>query len=127
MIHREYVKTLNGSGHESGAESTTDEQTTMTTSASDANIGLEEEEDLLERVRNASNGKKFEQLWRGSTAGYESQSDAGMARCCLLAFWTGGDQQQIDCPFRQSGLLRGRGTKSITQTVLPTVRRPSNE
>ena len=29
-----------------------------------------------------------------------------MALCCLLAFWTGGDQTQIDHLFRQSGLHR---------------------
>jgi len=31
-----------------------------------------------------------------------------MALCCLLAFWTGGDHQQIDRLFRQSGLLRDK-------------------
>jgi len=29
-----------------------------------------------------------------------------MALCCLLAFWTGGDQTQMEHLFRQSGLLR---------------------
>nr|WP_256301573.1 hypothetical protein [Haloarchaeobius salinus] len=64
------------------------------------------DEELLERAQNASNGEKFERLWRGSTAGYESQSEADMALCCLLAFWTGGDRYRIDELFRQSGLLR---------------------
>ncbi|ELY96218.1 hypothetical protein C483_00290 [Natrialba hulunbeirensis JCM 10989] len=65
-----------------------------------------EDEDLLEKARSASNGEKFDRLWRGSTAGYDSQSEADMALCCLLAFWTGGDRTRIDHLFRQSGLIR---------------------
>jgi len=62
--------------------------------------------DLIEKARNASNGEKFERLWNGNTVGYDSQSEADMALCCLLAFWTGGDQTQMEHLFRQSGLLR---------------------
>lgn len=64
------------------------------------------DEDLLERARNASNGEKFERLWRGDILGYESQSEADMALACLLAFWTGGDTTQMNRLFEQSGLHR---------------------
>ena len=62
--------------------------------------------EVLENARTAENGEKFEQLWTGSTAGYDSHSEADMALCCLLAFWTGGDRAQIGRLFRQSGLMR---------------------
>ena len=65
-----------------------------------------EDTEVLENARTAQNGEKFEQLWTGSTAGYDSHSEADMALCCLLAFWTGGDRAQIDRLFRQSGLMR---------------------
>ncbi|ELY62816.1 hypothetical protein C489_21106 [Natrinema versiforme JCM 10478] len=78
-----------------------------TDTAVDTDVDLEDK-DLLEKARNASNGEKFERLWRGSTAGYESQSEADMALCCLLAFWTGGDHTRMDRLFRQSGLLRDK-------------------
>jgi primase-polymerase (primpol)-like protein len=61
---------------------------------------------ILEKARNAANGPKFERLWNGSTVGYESQSEADMALCFQLAFWTGGDIAQMDRLFRQSGLMR---------------------
>ncbi|MFD1514507.1 hypothetical protein [Halomarina rubra] len=64
------------------------------------------DEELLDRARNATNGEKFERLWSGTIAGYDSQSEADMALCCLLAFWTGGDCRQMDRLFRESGLLR---------------------
>lgn len=61
---------------------------------------------LLRRAHAAKNGEKFGQLWRGRTTGYASQSEADMALCCLLAFWTGGDTKRVDSLFRDSGLMR---------------------
>jgi primase-polymerase (primpol)-like protein len=64
------------------------------------------DEDLLERAQHAANGEKFGRLWSGSTSGYESHSEADLALCRLLAFWTGGDATRIDRLFRRSGLFR---------------------
>jgi primase-polymerase (primpol)-like protein len=63
---------------------------------------------VVEKARSAANGAKFGALYRGSTSGYESQSEADMALCSLLAFWTGGDARQMDRLFRASGLMRGK-------------------
>lgn len=65
-----------------------------------------DDDELLQKATNAANGGKFERLWRGDTSGYESHSEADMALCSLLAFWTGGDAQQMDRLFRESGLMR---------------------
>ena len=62
--------------------------------------------ELIEKAKNAKNGAKFTALWEGLTDGYDSQSEADLALCCLLAFWTGGDRDRIDRLFRQSGLYR---------------------
>lgn len=61
---------------------------------------------VIERACTAANGDRFERLWTGDTTGYDSHSEADMALCCYLAFWTGGDAAQIDRLFRQSGLMR---------------------
>ena len=104
-IHREYVQdTERDTASESEPGNGTDDQSTATGTA-DVDVDLEDE-DLLEKARNASNGEKFERLWNGNTVGYDSQSEADMALCCLLAFWTGGDRTQMKQLFRQSGLLR---------------------
>ena len=65
-----------------------------------------DDDELLQKAKNAANGEKFQSLWKGSTSGYESQSEADMALCSLLAFWTGGDSRQMDQLFRDSGLMR---------------------
>ncbi|WP_238994039.1 phage NrS-1 polymerase family protein, partial [Halobellus captivus] len=102
-IHREYVQdTERDTASESEQRDGTDARS-PTTDAADVDL---EDEDLLEKARNASNGEKFERLWNGNTVGYDSQSEADMALCCLLAFWTGGDRTQMEQLFRQSGLIR---------------------
>jgi primase-polymerase (primpol)-like protein len=104
-IHREYVQdTERDTASESEQHEAADDES-PTTGAADVDVDLEDEE-LLEKARNASNGEKFERLWNGNTVGYDSQSEADMALCCLLAFWTGGDRTQMEQLFRQSGLLR---------------------
>ncbi|WP_254824789.1 phage NrS-1 polymerase family protein [Haloglomus halophilum] len=106
-IHREYVQdterdTAPESEQRGGAAARS-----PTTDAVDVDVDVDlEDEDLLKKARNASNGEKFERLWNGNTVGYDSQSEADMALCCLLAFWTGGDRTQMEQLFRQSGLMR---------------------
>ncbi|WP_435320280.1 phage NrS-1 polymerase family protein [Haloarchaeobius sp. TZWSO28] len=65
-----------------------------------------DDSELLEKAQSAENGQKFTRLWGGNTTGYESHSEADMALCCLLAFWTANDESRIDRLFRQSGLHR---------------------
>jgi len=104
-IHREYVQdTERDTASESEQRESADDES-PTTGAADVDVDLDDE-DLLEKARNASNGEKFERLWNGNTVGYDSQSEADMALCCLLAFWTGGDRTQMEQLFRQSGLHR---------------------
>jgi len=64
------------------------------------------DDELLERATSAANGEKFRRLWNGDIGGYDSHSEADMALCTLLAFWTGGDCGRMDRLFRESGLIR---------------------
>ncbi len=65
------------------------------------------DDELLAKARAAKNREKFCALYdRGDISGYPSASEADLALCALLAFWTGGDVQQIDRLFRRSRLFR---------------------
>ena len=65
------------------------------------------DDDLLELARAAENGESFSKLLDGTWQDdYASQSEADMALCCRLAFWSGKDKEQMDRLFRQSGLFR---------------------
>src|SRR5215218_8125342 len=62
--------------------------------------------EVIQKALAASNRARFSRLWNGDTSGYGSQSEADLALCGMLAFWTGGDASRIDSLFRQSGLYR---------------------
>src|SRR5215207_357507 len=61
---------------------------------------------LIRKASSASNGQRFARLWSGDTGGYGSHSEADLALCGMLAFWTGGDPVRVDRLFRASGLYR---------------------
>ena len=63
-------------------------------------------------IRHAServgSSNKFPALFNGDWLGYNSQSEADLALCKILAFWTNNDASAIDRLFRQSGLYRAK-------------------
>ncbi len=63
--------------------------------------------DVIARALKAKNGERFARLFAGQwQIDHGSQSEADLALCSMLAFWTGRDSDQIDALFRQSGLFR---------------------
>lgn len=61
---------------------------------------------LIERAKRSKSGTQFAALWSGDVTGYKSASEADIALCNALAFWTNKDAARIDRLFRQSGLMR---------------------
>ena len=104
-VHDDYVVP---DGSESSAPDTGSRSERKSNADTSSNSAVEalSDEALLERAKQAANGEQFTRLWNGSTAGYESHSEADMALCCHLAFWTGGDAARIDRLVRRSGLSR---------------------
>ena len=72
----------------------------------DSSLTERSDDALLERAMHARNGAAFRALWDGNTSAYPSQSEAELALCNLLAFWTSKDGQWMDRLFRRSGLFR---------------------
>lgn len=63
-----------------------------------------DDEELLARALRAN--PRMELLWRGDTSGYDSHSEADLALCNHLAWWTGNDPARIERLFSRSGLAR---------------------
>ena len=61
--------------------------------------------DLLKKAFRARNGTKIKALYDGSVSAYPSRSEADLALCSGLAFWT-SDSAQLDRLFRSSALFR---------------------
>lgn len=65
------------------------------------------DDEILSRAKASSNGQKFSDLIEGRwQSHYGSQSEADLALCTMLAFWTGRNKEQIDRIFRASNLMR---------------------
>lgn len=81
---------------------------------------------LIERAKRSKNGAAFAALWAGDTTGYKSPSEADIALCNMLAWWTNKDAAQMDRLFRQSGLMREKwdrpqsGSTYGALTIFPT-------
>jgi len=71
---------------------------------------------LVEKALAAKNGAKFAQLWAGDTSDYPSPSEADLALCALLAFWT-QDPAQLDRLFRRSQLFRDKWDEAHGETT----------
>ncbi len=63
-----------------------------------------DDEELLAVMFRSRQGYKIKELWEGSTRGFPSPSEAALALCSHLSYYTGGDVERIDRLFRQSGL-----------------------
>ena len=71
-----------------------------------------EDEEIIDKARNCKSGYVFNILYSGSWQGlYASQSEADLALCNQLAFWTGRNETQMDRIFRSSGLMRDKWDK----------------
>lgn len=70
--------------------------------------GPADDQALIEKAKRSKNGAAFSALWAGDTTGYKSASEADIALCNALAFWTNKDAARMDRLFRQSSLMRGK-------------------
>ena len=74
-----------------------------------ANVNLSSRE-VISRIRESKQAHKFDALMRGNTTGYGSQSEADLALCAVVAFWS-QEHAVIDTIFRTSGLMRAKWDK----------------
>lgn len=66
-----------------------------------------DDQEVIDKARACKTGALFSMLYAGNWEGvYPSQSEADMALCNQLAFWTGRNAGQMDRLFRSSGLMR---------------------
>jgi hypothetical protein len=94
------------------------------------------DEEIIEIASAAKNGAKFKRLFKGESQGYPSPSEADLALCSILAFWT-SDLDQIDRLYRRSHLFRPKwdekhglrtyGHETILEAIrkVPTHYKPS--
>lgn len=89
------------------------------------------DDELINKISKSKIGNKFSDLWRGDMDylkhqyRYASASEADLAICSILAFWTRKDAAQMDRIFRRSNLWREkwdalRGDRSYGEITIAT-------
>lgn len=74
--------------------------------------------EVIKLAKESKTGRLFDMLYNGEWQGmYPSQSEADMALCSQLAFWTARDGTQMDRIFRSSGLYREKWDKQRGATT----------
>ena len=73
---------------------------------------------VIERAQYGPAGDVFRRLWTGSSTGYASQTEADVAFCSQLAYWTGGDGEQMEQLVRQSDRHRARWVRLVSEDTL---------
>lgn len=69
-------------------------------------IQEDSDSEVLRKMFNSQNGVKIQALHNGDISGYNSHSEADLAFCCHLAYWTHKNARQMDSIIRQSKLYR---------------------
>ena len=73
------------------------------------NIVENEDDKIIEKIRNSNQSTLFNKLWSGDTGKNHSSDD--LTLCNILSYWSNGNAQSIDSLFRRSGLMRPKWDK----------------
>lgn len=112
-LYREYIDPVEAVGV----------STTIHTRRKPAKALTEPLKALLAVMYRGKNGAKIKKLWDGDISDYKSQSEADLALCNYLAFYTDKDPQAINDAFIYSRLYRdkwdeSRGAKTYGQLTI---------
>ncbi len=75
------------------------------------------DDQVLDKAMSCKNAIKFIPLWNGEIPEGKSHSEADMMLASHLAFWCGGNTEQMDRLFRQSGLMRDKWDRRQSGTT----------
>jgi len=77
-----------------------------------------DDQEIIDKARSCKSGYLFNILYQGQWQGvYNSQSEADLALCNQLAFWTQKNEAQMDRIFRSSGLMRPKWDEKRSGTT----------
>lgn len=70
------------------------------------------DDEVIDKALRSVNGDKFISLYDGDISGYPSQSEAELAFMTMLAFWCGGDEEQMERIYLGSRLKREKWNRA---------------
>lgn len=92
---------VRGTAYADGVDSTSEETV-------GDEVFLLNDTEVIDAMLQSKKAEKIARLLAGDIAEYESSSEADLALCNYLAYFTAGDFEQTDRIFRESGLMRDK-------------------
>ncbi|MCS5659451.1 MAG: phage/plasmid primase, P4 family, partial [Dehalococcoidia bacterium] len=105
-FHRKYIASPEAEDSPQMVGRVIADQTGVISAAPPSDASILKVNEIIQQIRSSKQKEKFERLYEGNTEGYTSRSEADLALCSILSFWTGRDDELIDFIFRQSLLYR---------------------
>ena len=105
-FHQKFIATVKDEDSSQGRVRETTGENEMVPAEPASDVSKLQVNEIIQLIRSSRQKDKFERLFDGNTAGYSSPSEADLALCTILSFWTNKNPGLIDSIFRQSGLYR---------------------
>ena len=105
-FHQKFIATVKDEDSSQGKvrEASNENELVPTEPASD--VSKLQVNEIIQQIRTSRQKEKFERLFDGDIQGYASASEADLALCSILSFWTNKTPELINSIFRQSGLYK---------------------
>jgi putative DNA primase/helicase len=107
-FHQKFIATVKDEDSSQGRVRETTGENEMVPAEPASDVSKLQVNEIIQQIRSSRQKDKFERLYEGNTAGYSSPSEADLALCSILSFWTGRNFKLIDSIFRQSSLYRSK-------------------
>jgi len=105
-FHQKFIATEKVEDSSQGEVQETTDKNEMVPSETASDVSKLQVNEIIQQIRSSRQKEKFERLFDGDIQGYASASEADLALCSILSFWTNKTPRLIDSIFRQSGLYR---------------------
>ncbi|MCH2296249.1 MAG: hypothetical protein MK488_14885, partial [SAR324 cluster bacterium] len=105
-FHQKFIATVKFEDSSQRRVRETTEKNEMIPAEPASDVSKLQVNEIIQQIRSSRQKEKFERLFDGNTAGYSSPSEADLALCSILSFWTNKNPGLIDSIFRQTGLYR---------------------
>lgn len=121
-----------GKASKETSSATTKENTPTTCDIHPQSFPSASDEEVLQKAFASKNGASIRTLYYGDISDFnDNNSQADLALCNHLAYWTCNNAEQMDRLFRSSGLMRDkwdekRGTKTYGELTIEKALSPSN-
>ena len=105
-FHQKFIATVKDEDLSQGKVREASDENELVPAEPASDVSKLQVNEIIQQIRSSRQKEKFERLFDGDIQGYASASEADLALCSILSFWTKKNPGLIDSIFRQTDLYR---------------------